>query len=130
MKNIPLCTAIGLVAISLAARAEDLSTRPPLASSHVHDVGALRRVEDCNALSPAPATITEHASVVDGRRTRRTNMSHGRVRRLFRRGNVTQHLRNNLAIDICQAEITPAVPVSQLLVIQPQQVQNGLYASS
>jgi hypothetical protein len=46
MKNIPFYTAIGLVAISLAAhaaRAEDLPTATaPLASRHVHDVGALR----------------------------------------------------------------------------------------
>jgi hypothetical protein len=46
MKHITLYSAIGLVAISLAAhaaRAEDLSTVTALlASRHVHDVGALR----------------------------------------------------------------------------------------
>ena len=55
MTNIPLYTAIGLVAISLAARAEDLSTATrSLASGHVHDVGALRRVENCKCAERRP----------------------------------------------------------------------------
>jgi hypothetical protein len=64
--NIPLYTAIGLVAISLAARAEDLSTAtaalPPgtfTTSAHSDEW------KIANALSAGPTTITEHATVVD-----------------------------------------------------------------
>ena len=88
MKNIPLYTAIGLVAISLAAhaaRAEDVSTAtaplPPgtfTTSAHSDDW------KIANALSAAPTTIAEHASVVDWPANPSDGMSQGRV---LRQGN-------------------------------------------
>ena len=66
MKNIPLYTAIGLVAISLAARAEDLSTATaPLPPGTFTTSAHSDEWKIANALSAAPATIAEHASVVD-----------------------------------------------------------------
>jgi hypothetical protein len=66
MTNIPLYTVISFVAISLTARAEDLSTAtarlPPgtfTTSAHSDEW----RI--ANALSAGPTTITEHATVVD-----------------------------------------------------------------
>jgi hypothetical protein len=69
MRNIPLYTAIGLVAISLAAhaaRAEDLSTATaPLPPGTFTTSAHSDEWKIANALSAAPATIAEHASVVD-----------------------------------------------------------------
>ena len=85
MKNIPLYTAIGLVAISLAARAEDLSTATaPLPPGTFTTPAHSDEWKIANALSAAPATITEHASVVDWPANPRDGMSHGRV---LRKGN-------------------------------------------
>jgi hypothetical protein len=85
MTNIPLYTAIGLVAISLAARAEDLSTATaPLPPGTFTTSAHSDEWKIANALSAAPATITEHASVVDWPANPRDGMSHGRV---LRKGN-------------------------------------------
>jgi hypothetical protein len=88
MKNIPLYTAIGLVAISLAAhaaRAEDLSTATaPLPPGTFTTSAHSDEWKIANALSAAPATIAEHASVVDWPANPRDGMSHGRV---LRKGN-------------------------------------------
>jgi len=66
MKNIPLYTAIGLVAISLAARAEDLSTATaPLPPRTFTTAAHSDEWKTADALSAAPAVIAEHASVVD-----------------------------------------------------------------
>src|ERR1700733_116 len=85
MKNIPLYTAIGLVAISLAAhaaRAEDLSTVTALLPPGTFTTSAHSdEWKIANALSAAPATIAEHASVVDWPANPRDDMSHGRVLR-------------------------------------------------
>ena len=55
MTNIPLYTAIRLVAISLAAHAgRPFHCAFSLASGHVHDVGALRRVENCKCAERRP----------------------------------------------------------------------------
>src|SRR5881409_2380010 len=82
MTNIPLYTAIGLVAISLAARAEDLSTATaPLPPGTFTTSAHSDEWKIANALSAAPATITEHASVVDWPANPRDGMSHGRVLR-------------------------------------------------
>jgi hypothetical protein len=80
MKNIPLYTAIGLVAISLAARAEDLSTATaPLPPGTFTTSAHSDEWKIANALSAATATIAEHASVVDWPANPRDGMSHGRV---------------------------------------------------
>jgi hypothetical protein len=88
MKNIPLYTAIGLLAISLAAhaaRAEDLSTATaPLPAGTFTTSAHSDEWKNANALSAAPATIAEHASVVDWPANPRDGMSHGRV---LRKGN-------------------------------------------
>src|SRR5258708_38728527 len=88
MKNIPLYTAIGLAAISLAAqavRAEDLSPVTALLPSGTFTTSAPSdEWKIANALSAAPATIAEHASVVDWPANPRDEMSHGRV---LRQGN-------------------------------------------
>jgi len=85
MTNIPLYTAIGLVAISLAARAEDLSTATaPLPPGTFTTSAHSDEWKIANALSAAPATITEHASVVDWPANPRDGMSQGRV---LRKGN-------------------------------------------
>jgi hypothetical protein len=84
MKNIPLYTAIGLVAISLAARAaraEDLSTATaPLPPGTFTTSAHSDEWKIANALSAAPATIAEHATVVDRPANPKDDMSHGRVR--------------------------------------------------
>ena len=86
MKNIPLYTAIGLVAISLAAhaaRAEDLSTATaPLPPATFTTSAHSDEWKIANALSAAPATIAEDASVVDWPASH--DMSQGRV---LRQGN-------------------------------------------
>src|SRR6201997_4866635 len=88
MKNIPLYTAIRLVAISLAAhaaRAEDLSTVTALLPPGTFTTSAHSdEWKIANALSAAPATIAEHAMVVDWPANPRDGMSHGRV---LRQGN-------------------------------------------
>jgi hypothetical protein len=88
MKNIPLYTAIGLVAISLAAhaaRAEDLSSATaPLPRGTFTTPAHSDEWKIANALSAAPATIAEHATVVDWPANPRDGMSHGRV---LRKGN-------------------------------------------
>ena len=88
MKNIPLYTAIGLVTISLAAhaaRAEDLSTATaPLPPGTFTTSAHSDEWKIANALSAAPATIAEHASVVDWPANPRDGMSQGRV---LRQGN-------------------------------------------
>ena len=88
MTNIPLYTAIGLVAISLAAhaaRAEDLSTATaPLPPGTFTTSAHSDEWKIANALSAAPATIADHASVVDWPANPRDEMSHGRV---LRKGN-------------------------------------------
>jgi hypothetical protein len=88
MKNIPRYTAIGLVAISLAAhaaRAEDLSTVTALLPPGTFTTSAHSdEWKIANALSAAPATIAKHASVVDWPANPRDDMSHGRV---LRQGN-------------------------------------------
>ena len=85
MKNIPLYTAIGLVAISLAARAEDLSTATaPLPPSAFTTSAHSDEWKIANALSAAPATIAEHASVVDRPANPKDDKSRGRV---LRQGN-------------------------------------------
>jgi hypothetical protein len=88
MKNIPLYTAIGLVAISLgarAARAEDLSTATtPLPPGTFTTSAHSDEWKIANALSAAPAAIAEHATVVDRPANPKDDMSHGRV---LRQGN-------------------------------------------
>ena len=85
MKNFPLYTAIGLVAISLAARAEDISTATaPLPPNAFTTSAHSDEWKIANALSAAPATIAEHASVVDRPANPKNDMSHGRV---LRQGN-------------------------------------------
>ena len=88
MKNIPLYTAIGLVAISLAAhaaRAEDLSTATaPLPPGTFTTSAHSDEWKIANALSAGPTTITEQATVVDWPANPRDGMSHGRV---LRQGN-------------------------------------------
>jgi hypothetical protein len=86
MKNIPLYAAIALVAISLAAhasRAEDLSTATaPLPPGTFTTSAHSDEWKIANALSAAPATIAEDASVVDWPASH--DMSQGRV---LRQGN-------------------------------------------
>src|SRR5260370_18774817 len=88
MKNIPVYTSMGLVAISLAAhadRAEDLSTATaPLPPGTFTTSAHSDEWKIANALSAAPATIAEHASVVDWPANPRDGMSQGRV---LRQGN-------------------------------------------
>jgi hypothetical protein len=88
MKNIPLYTAMGLVAISLAARpasAEDLSTATsPLPPGTFTTSAHSDEWKIANALSAAPATIAEHATVIDRPADPKDDMSHGRV---LRQGN-------------------------------------------
>jgi hypothetical protein len=85
MTNIPLYTAIGLVAISLAARAEDLSTATaPLPPGTFTTSAHSDEWKIANALSAGPTTITEHATVVDWPANPKDGMSHGRV---LRQGN-------------------------------------------
>jgi hypothetical protein len=88
MKNIPLDTAIGLVAISLAAHAATRKTFPlataPLPPGTFTTSAHSEEWKIANALSAAPATIAEHASVVDWPANPRDGMSHGRV---LRKGN-------------------------------------------
>jgi hypothetical protein len=82
MTNIPLYTAIGLVAISLAARAEDLSTATaPLPPGTFTTSAHSDEWKIANALSAGPTTITEHATVVDWPANPKDGMSHGRVLR-------------------------------------------------
>jgi hypothetical protein len=84
-ENIPLYTAIGLVAISLAARAEDLSTATaPLPPGSFTTSAHSDEWKIANALSAAPAVIAGHASVVDQPASPKDDMSHGRV---LRQGN-------------------------------------------
>jgi hypothetical protein len=77
-----LCAAIGVTAISAVAFAEDLSTAtaplPPrtfTTSAHSDDWKIV------NALNASPATITEHATVVDWPENPKDEMSHVRVLR-------------------------------------------------
>ena len=85
MTNIPLYTAIGLVAISLAARAEDFSTATaPLPPGTFTTSAHSDEWKIANALSAGPTTITEHATVVDWPANPKDGMSHGRV---LRQGN-------------------------------------------
>src|SRR5438874_13442998 len=66
MTNIPLYTAIGLVAISLAARAEDLSTATaPLPPGTFTTSAHSDEWKIANALSAGPASITDRAAVID-----------------------------------------------------------------
>src|SRR5437879_12483618 len=82
MNNIPLYTAIGLVAISLAARAEDLSTATaPLPPGTFTTSAHSDEWKIANALSAGPASITEHAAVIDWPANPKDGMSHGRVLR-------------------------------------------------
>jgi len=85
MSKSALYGAIGLLAISTIAYAEDLSTaRAPLPpgiftrSAHSDEW----KIE--NALSAGPSSITDHAAVVDWPENPRDDMSHGRV---LRQGN-------------------------------------------
>jgi hypothetical protein len=72
--------ATGLVAISSIASAEDLSTATALlpqgtfTTSEHSDEWKIR-----NALSAAPASITEHTTVIDWPTNPKDGMSHGRV---------------------------------------------------
>src|SRR6202041_2419160 len=83
MKNIPLYTAIGLVAISLAAhaaRAEDLSTVTALLPPGTFTTSAHSdEWKIANALSAGLATITQHAAVTDWPANPKDGMSQGRV---------------------------------------------------
>jgi hypothetical protein len=85
VKNLRVYAAIGLVAISLTAHVEDLSTAtaplpPGTFTSSTHS----DEWKIANALSAAPAAITEHASVVDWPANPGDGMSHARV---LRKGN-------------------------------------------
>jgi len=85
MKDITHYAAIGLAAISLvtsAARAEDLSTATaPLPSGTFTTSAHSDQWKIRNALSAAPATIAEHATVIDRPANPKDDMSHARVLR-------------------------------------------------
>ena len=77
-----LCGAIAFVAIASTALAEDLSSAtaalPPGAfTTSAHS----DQWKIANALSAGPASITEHAAVIDWPVNPKDGMSHGRVLR-------------------------------------------------
>lgn len=77
--------AMGLVAISAAVFAEDLSTvTAPLPPGTFTTAAHSDEWKIANALSAGPETITEHATVVDWPANMRDGMAHGRV---LRKGN-------------------------------------------
>ena len=77
--------AIGLVAISAAVFAEDLSTATaPLPPGTFTTSAHSDEWKIANALSAGPETITEHATVVDWPANMQEGMAHGRV---LRQGN-------------------------------------------
>ena len=88
MKNIPLYTAIGLVAISLAvcaSSAQDLSTATaPLPPGTFTTSAHSDEWKIANALSAAPAAIAKHATVIDWPANPKDDISHGGV---LRQGN-------------------------------------------
>jgi hypothetical protein len=77
-----LCLAISLVAISSIASAEDLSTATaPLPQSTFTTSAHSDEWKIRNALSAGPASITEHATVIDWPANPKDGMSNGRVLR-------------------------------------------------
>src|SRR5271167_3526021 len=85
MAKSALYAAIGLAAISSIALAEDLSSATaPLPPGTFTTSAHSDEWKIANALSAAPATIAENASVVDWPANPRDGMSHGRV---LRKGN-------------------------------------------
>src|SRR5438034_6089533 len=70
------------MAISLAARAEDLFTATaPLPPGTFTTSAHSDEWKIANALSAGPASITEHAAVIDWPANPKDGMSHGRVLR-------------------------------------------------
>src|ERR1700757_1989624 len=77
-----LYAAIGLAAVSSIALAEDLSSPTALLPPGTFTTSAHSdEWKIANALSAGPASITEHAGVIDWPANPKDGMSHGRVLR-------------------------------------------------
>ena len=82
MKTSVLCVAIGLVTIPSIASAEDLLTATaPLPQGTFTTSAHSDEWKIANALSAGPASITDHATVIDWPANPEDGMSHGRVLR-------------------------------------------------
>ena len=82
MKTSVLCVAIGLVTIPSIASAEDLLTATaPLPQGTFTTSAHSDEWKIANALSAGPASITDHATVIDWPANPKDGMSHGRVLR-------------------------------------------------
>jgi hypothetical protein len=77
-----LCAAIGFTAMSSIALAEDLSsTMAPLPPGTLTTSAHSDEWKIANTLSAGPASITEHAAVIDWPANPKDGLSHGRVLR-------------------------------------------------
>jgi hypothetical protein len=82
MTKAALCAAIGFTAISSMAWAEDLSSATvPLPPGTFTTSAHSDEWKIANALSAGPASITEHAAVIDWPANPKDGMSHARVLR-------------------------------------------------